>query len=66
VIITAIFESRKIFQRMRNYIIYRIACTMQLLFFFFFASIAVYPDHDYFYGAWRNPTTMKSSVGRRS
>ena len=35
VTIDAMFESRKIFQRMRNYIIYRIACTMQLLFFFF-------------------------------
>ena len=30
VIIDAIFESRKIFQRMRNYIIYRIACTLQV------------------------------------
>ena len=30
VIIDAIFESRKIFQRMRNYIIYRIACTFQV------------------------------------
>jgi H+-transporting ATPase len=44
VIIDAILESRKIFQRMRNYIIYRIACTIQLLCFFFFASIAVDPD----------------------
>jgi magnesium-transporting ATPase (P-type) len=37
VIIDAIFRSRKIFQRMRNYCIYRISCTLQLLFFFFFA-----------------------------
>ena len=34
VIIDAIFRSRKIFQRMRNYCIYRISCTLQLLFFF--------------------------------
>jgi H+-transporting ATPase len=44
VIIEAIFQSRMIFQRMRNYIIYRIACTIQLLCFFFFASIAISPD----------------------
>jgi H+-transporting ATPase len=53
VIIEAIFESRKIFQRMRNYIIYRIACTFQLLLFFFLAIIAVSPDgpamYDYKY-----------------
>jgi len=40
VIIDAIFESRKIFQRMRNYIIYRIACTLQLLCFFFLGMCA--------------------------
>ena len=50
VIIDAIFESRKIFQRMRNYIVYRIACTLQLLFFFFFAIMAVNPDTDFMYG----------------
>ena len=44
VIIFAILESRKIFQRMRNYIIYRIACTIQLLCFFFFAVIAIKVD----------------------
>ena len=38
VIIEAIFESRKIFQRMRTYIIYRIACTLQLLCFFFIGA----------------------------
>jgi hypothetical protein len=27
----AIFRSRKIFQRMRNYCLYRISCTIQLL-----------------------------------
>ena len=37
----AIFRSRKIFQRMRNYCIYRIACTLQLIFFFFLAIISL-------------------------
>ena len=50
VIIDAIFRSRKIFQRMRNYCIYRISCTLQLLFFFFFAILAITPTDDYFYG----------------
>ncbi|RYY31464.1 HAD family hydrolase, partial [archaeon] len=50
VIIDAIFRSRKIFQRMRNYCIYRISCTLQLLFFFFFAIIAFDPVNPWFYG----------------
>jgi len=44
VIIEAIRRSRKIFQRMRNYSIYRIACTIQLLFFFFFTVLAIQPS----------------------
>ena len=44
VIIDAIFRSRKIFQRMRNYCIYRISCTLQLLFFFFFAIMSIDPN----------------------
>lgn len=44
VIIEAIQRSRKIFQRMRNYCIYRIACTIQLLFFFFFAVLFIRPS----------------------
>jgi H+-transporting ATPase len=51
VIIDAIFESRKIFQRMRNYIVYRIACTLQLLFFFFFAIMTMDPSSTFLYGA---------------
>jgi H+-transporting ATPase len=51
VIIDAVFESRKIFQRMRNYIVYRIACTVQLLLFFFFAVMAVDPQTEYMYGS---------------
>jgi H+-transporting ATPase len=50
VIIDAIFRSRKIFQRMRNYCIYRIACTLQLLFFFFFAIMTIDPYESFFYG----------------
>ncbi len=50
VIIDAIFRSRKIFQRMRNYCIYRISCTIQLLFFFVFAILTVNPSADFFYG----------------
>lgn len=50
VIIEAIFRSRKIFQRMRNYCIYRIACTIQLLFFFFFAVLTIDPNSSTFYG----------------
>ena len=53
VIIDAIFRSRKIFQRMRNYCIYRIACTIQLLFFFFFAIMTIDPYSDFFYGTVR-------------
>jgi len=44
VIIEAIQRSRKIFQRMRNYCIYRIACTIQLLLFFFFAVLSIKPS----------------------
>ena len=39
VIIDAIIHSRMIFQRMKNYCTYRIACTIQILIFFFFAII---------------------------
>jgi len=41
VIITAIIRSSKIFQRMKNYCIYRITCTVQLLFFFTIAIIGL-------------------------
>mmetsp|Transcript_4757 Transcript_4757/g.12496 ORF Transcript_4757/g.12496 Transcript_4757/m.12496 type:complete len:939 (+) Transcript_4757:271-3087(+) len=43
-IITAILYAREIFQRMKNYVIYRIACTLQLLTFFFFAILAIHPS----------------------
>mmetsp|Transcript_13435 Transcript_13435/g.25309 ORF Transcript_13435/g.25309 Transcript_13435/m.25309 type:complete len:352 (-) Transcript_13435:37-1092(-) len=44
VIIEAIFRSRKIFQRMKNFCIYRIACTIQLLVFFFITMCVVDPS----------------------
>jgi H+-transporting ATPase len=50
VVIHAILESRKIFQRMRNYLIYRIACTIQLLVFFFLAVLTILPDSAYLFG----------------
>merc|ERR1719453_494956 len=42
-IVTAILYSREIFNRMKNYVIYRIACTFQLL-FFFFAVTCMHPN----------------------
>lgn len=44
VIINAIYLSRKIFQRMKNYVTYRIACTIQLLLFFFISVLLFHPD----------------------
>lgn len=44
VVIEAIYGSRKVFQRMKNYVIYRVACTTQLLIFFFAAMTCVDPQ----------------------
>jgi len=44
VIVDAIVISRCIFQRMKNYVIYRVACTIQLLLFFFFAVFSFHPQ----------------------
>jgi len=41
VIIEAIARARMIFERMRNYCIYRISCTMNLLFFLWFAMMFI-------------------------
>ncbi|KAG5179697.1 H+-exporting ATPase golden alga [Tribonema minus] len=47
VVIEAIIISRCIFARMKNFIIYRVACTFQLLLFFFIAVLAMHPaDYD--------------------
>ena len=40
-IITAIVKAREIFHRLRNYVIYRVACTIQLVCFFFFAVLVI-------------------------
>lgn len=43
-IVEGIIISRCIFQRMKNFITYRIAATLQLLIFFFIAVLALKPD----------------------
>ena len=43
VIIDAIVTARMIFARVRNYVIYRIACTLQLVFFFFLGCLIFEP-----------------------
>jgi H+-transporting ATPase len=63
VIIDAVYESRKIFQRMRNYLIYRISCTMQLLFFFFFAILCMNVDSSYmFNGIYENNPVVPANL----
>lgn len=47
VVIEAILIARQIFQRVRNFINYRIAATLQLLLFFFIAVFA-FPPQDYY------------------
>jgi len=44
VIIDAITISRCIFQRIQNFVLYRVACTLQLLVFFFIAVLAFHPE----------------------
>ena len=43
-IVDAIVIARRIFQRMKNYVIYRVSCTIQLLLFFFFTVCAIHPS----------------------
>lgn len=43
-IVTCIFTSRRIFQRMKNFVIYRVACTVQLLLFFFVSCLLFDPS----------------------
>jgi H+-transporting ATPase len=54
VVIDAITISRCIFQRIQNFVIYRVACTLQLLIFFFIAVIAFQPS-DYAVGDRSHP-----------
>jgi len=53
-VVSSIIVSRKIFTRMKNFVVYRIACTLQLLFFFLIACLAYNPkdycaDKGFFY-----------------
>lgn len=43
-IIHGIFIAREIFERIQNFISYRVAATLQLLWFFFVATFAFHPD----------------------
>eukprot|EP00658_Telonema_sp_P-2_P079803 TRINITY_DN780_c0_g1_i4.p1 TRINITY_DN780_c0_g1~~TRINITY_DN780_c0_g1_i4.p1 ORF type:complete len:1070 (-),score=251.18 TRINITY_DN780_c0_g1_i4:200-3409(-) len=43
-IITALIVARKIFTRMQNFVIYRVACTEQLLFFFLISCLCFKPS----------------------
>lgn len=43
-IVDGIFVSRCIFQRIKNFIVYRVAATLQLLVFFFIAVLAFHPN----------------------
>ena len=47
VIIEAIYRARKIFQRMKNFCTYRVACTIQLLIFFFITMCSLNPKDTY-------------------
>jgi len=44
IIIDAITIARSIFQRIQNFVLYRVACTLQLLVFFFIAVLAFQPS----------------------
>ncbi len=54
VVVDAITIARGIFRRMQNFVIYRVACTLQLLCFFFIAVIAFQPS-DYALGYRSSP-----------
>ena len=44
IIVESIFRARKVLQRVKNYIIYRLACSVQLLFFFFTSMLTIDPS----------------------
>lgn len=51
-VVLAVYTSRKIFQRMKNFVIYRVACTQQLLLFFFISCLCFHPQQvNSIYGA---------------
>jgi len=60
-IIKAMITSRKIFTRMKNFVIYRVACTEQLLFFFFISCLCYDPNsrcHEGSFNMWTNSTPV--------
>ena len=59
-IITGIFVSRKIFSRIRNFINYRIAATLQLLLFFFIA-VFIFKPVDYMPSDWQTDPNFPNS-----
>jgi len=44
-VVDALLTSRKIFSRMKSFILYRIACTLQIVVFFFIAVLFFHPEH---------------------
>jgi H+-transporting ATPase len=47
VIIRAIYQARKTFEKMHNYCIYRIACSFQILVFYFLTMVSLDPHDDF-------------------
>ena len=47
IIYQAVVKARKIFGRAKTYCIYRISCSIQLLFFFFISLVAIDPSSDF-------------------
>ena len=60
-IVEGIIISRCIFQRMKNFITYRIAATLQLLIFFFIAVLSMKPS-DYMPNDWQNTAGFDSDA----
>lgn len=47
VIIRAVYMARKTFERMNNYCTYRIACSFQLLTFYFLTAVSISPEDNF-------------------
>ena len=63
VIIDAMLTARCIFARVRNYVIYRIACTLQLVCFFFLACLVFRPRDYYCYSDSSSQDISGSAFG---
>jgi len=44
-VVEAVFRARKVLQRVKNYVMYRLACTSQLLLFFFTTILIINPSN---------------------